>query len=308
MITLSVAICTRDRADSLRQTLLSLVRSHAALARADARCWELLVIDNGSSDHTSRVIDAFGDRLPLTNLSEHRRGQSNARNTAVAHFRGQWIAFTDDDAQVDEGYLGALLQAIAANPAMDFFGGRSRVSWAAGEPRWLRDPELPFIKGLLCSFDEGEMDREMAADDPLPFGVNLGMRRAMVERLAPFRSDLGPGTPARGEDTEYLHRAVAAGFRGFYLGSVGVWHRGDPARFRLPALYRHGIAKGLGHRIVDPSAAGKGSLAVEMWQLFGALWQGLRGKGDWMRVCIVNAGMQRGLRRSGDGAHGPSIN
>ena len=308
MITLSVAICTRDRADSLQRTLLSLARSQAALTTAHASSWELLVVDNGSSDPTATVIESFTGRLPLTQVSEPREGPSNARNTAFTLFRGQWIAFIDDDAEVDVDYLSALLRAIAANPRMDFFGGRSRVNWLTGEPHWLGNPDLPYIKGLLCNFDEGETDREMSPDDPLPFGVNMGMRRALVAQIAPFRSDLGPGTPARGEDTEYLRRALEAGFRGFYLGSVGVRHRGDPARFRLAALYRHGIAKGLGNRIMDPSSADRGSLAVEAWQLLGALWQALKGKGDWMRVCIVNAGIQRGLRHRLDGAQRRSIN
>jgi glycosyltransferase involved in cell wall biosynthesis len=297
VITVSIAICTRDRADSLRRTLASVSRSRAALPRELAGAWELLVVDNGSLDHTAAVARAHADALPLTLVSEPRTGLSNARNAAIAHFRGEWIAFTDDDAEVEERYLPALLQAIEAKPGMDFFGGRVRVKWTAGTPAWLGDPDLPFIKGLLCSFDEGAQDRELPPD-LLPFGVNMGMRRALVEGLAPFRADLGPGSPARGEETEYLRRAVAQGYRGFYLGSVGVWHRADPTRFGVAALYRHGIAKGLGHRIMDPSAAGPGSLRREAWQLLAAVWQALKGKRDWMRVCIVNAGMERGLRRS----------
>lgn len=292
---LSVAICTRNRAHSLGRTLSSLCE--AALSAPGAK-FEVLLVDNASDDATQQVADGFQDRLPLRIVMEPAVGLSRARNAALDHARGEWIAFTDDDAEVDRGWLAAIQEATAAHPRMDFFGGRSVVRWDGPPPAWLDDPNLPFIQGLLCHFDHGQADREIVDDAGLPFGVNMGMRRTLVDKVGRFRVDLGPGTPARGEETEFLSRARMQGFRGWYLPRVLVQHHVDIARLAPLALYRHGIAKGMGHARIAPGRAPRGSLARECIQLARAVGQALKGKYGWMRVCIVNAGLERGLRRA----------
>lgn len=292
---LSVAICTRNRAHSLERTLGSLCE---AAAPAPGAISEVLVVDNASNDTTQRVSKGFQDRLPLRTVMEPAVGLSRARNTALDHACGEWIAFTDDDAEVDRGWLAAIHEAIASHPGMGFFGGRSVVRWDGPPPAWLDDPNLPFIQGLLCHFDHGQADAEIVDDAGLPFGVNMGMRRALVQKVGRFRIDLGPGTPARGEETEYFKRARALGFRGWYLPGVMVYHHVDRSRLAPPALYRHGIAKGMGHAVMDPGQAPGGSLARECTQLAQAVGQALKGNYGWMRVCIVNAGLERGLRRA----------
>jgi GT2 family glycosyltransferase len=299
---LRVAICTRNRRDSLLRALRSLER---AAAHPDAPPVYVAVVDNGSDDGTAQALHSASWAVDLDVLREPRIGLSRARNAAIAHMSEDWLVFTDDDAEVSEGWLAAIAQAIRAHPDMQFFGGRTLVRWSDARPSWLSSPDLPFIQGLLCHFDAGSEDRPIAAPGDLPFGVNMGLRRDLVDSLAPFRVDLGAGTPARGEDTEYLSRALEAGFSGWYLADAVVHHHVDTARFGLRALYHHGIAKGHAQAQMQGT---RGSLITELQQLLLALAMRLRGKPDWMRVSVVNAGLQRGLRRGarGNGGAGPA--
>ena len=92
----TVAICTRNRAGSLEKTLDSL----AAMTVPVDTSWDLLVVDNGSVDRTSEVIDSFSESLPARTVVEPVTGLSRARNAAVAAATGEYIVWTDDDVSV----------------------------------------------------------------------------------------------------------------------------------------------------------------------------------------------------------------
>src|SRR5215213_3679943 len=94
----TVAICTWNRAALLPEVLGRLAR-----ARPPAGGWELLVVNNNSTDDTERVLDAFAGRLPLRRAFEQRQGLSHARNTAVKEATGEYLVWTDDDALVEAG-------------------------------------------------------------------------------------------------------------------------------------------------------------------------------------------------------------
>lgn len=291
-VSISIAICTHNRAQSLRACLRSFVR---AADECDVQ-FELIVIDNACTDRTPAVVDEFVESLPLRYLLEPRLGLSRARNRALRVFEGDWLVFTDDDVEIDPDWLDALARAIDDCPGMDFFGGRCLVRWPEHPPPWLHEPaNTPFIQGLIGHYDLGSDTRPLREDDMLPFGLNMGFSRRCLQSLAPFRVDLGAGTGTRGEDTDMLARARAAGFNGWYLADARVHHLGQRERLNLLALYRHGVAKGRTHALLGE--LGSGSVIEEIAQLIRGAMQGLLGRGDRMRVCIVNAGIERGLRK-----------
>ena len=293
----TLALCTYNRARLLAQALGSL-----AECRAPKADWEVLVVDNNSKDDTRAVADSFGGRLPLRYVFEPEQGLACARNRALSECRRDTLLFTDDDLRFDRDWLQTYERTFAEHSSPGWFGGRIRPLWPDGPPRWLRDESMALIAGLLVRYDLGSDDRRYSAADPLPFGASFAVRRRAFERIGRFRTDLGVrgDVPGRGEEAEYLTRLVDAGFDGFYVGSSSAWHHQDPRRFRWPYLYRFGIQKGIAEARTSSAATfAAGTLTREIGYGLKALVQLLKGRGDRARQCVINMGIERGLRGAG---------
>src|SRR5215831_18634599 len=107
---LSVVIATYNRAENLRRTLQSL----AAMERPTRVAWEVVVVDNNSNDRTSEVITGFrkSSDLDIHYVLEERQGKSFALNTGIRYSRGEILAFTDDDAEIDKAWIGSICAAF----------------------------------------------------------------------------------------------------------------------------------------------------------------------------------------------------
>jgi glycosyltransferase involved in cell wall biosynthesis len=290
-VQITVAICTYNRANRLVLALESLKKQ----AAVHDLSWELLLIDNNSSDETCQVAESFAQHLPLRYLFESEQGLSAARNRALREFMGDLLVFTDDDVVLDNKWLYEYASAAHFFPEASYFGGRILPLWNNDKPRWLVDPSLSLISGLLVHYDLGEENRWFEENEPLPFGANFALRRELVERLQPFRLDLGVkgGSAGRGEEAEYLDRARCSGARGAYLGRAACYHGQDPRRFRIGYLYSYGTEKGRASALMG--AADNGRIWVQLQFAVKGLLQLLKGRGDRFRQCVINMGIQRGL-------------
>ena len=257
--------------------------------------WELLVIDNNSKDRTPAIVKQFEDRLPLRYIFEGVQGLSAARNRAVDEFRGTTVLFTDDDVRIDGGWLRAYERAIQIFPEAGYFGGRIIPEWSGRRPRWLREPCLPSIDGVLVWFDHGHETRLFSEDEPTPFGASFGLRRSLLERIGNFRLELGcnGASVGRSEETDVLLRAKAAGAQGAYVGKALCLHFTDPRRLTVRSLYRYGIAGGKSHKIMTGSRYTGSRLRAGLFIARG-LFQLTKGRGDRFRQCIINAGIEMG--------------
>lgn len=292
---LSVCICTFNRSASLAVTLASLTRQ----TYAKTGDYELLIIDNGCTDDTQRVVESYASRLPLKRIFEDKQGQCYARNRAIAEFSGDVLLFTDDDVTLDENWLTAYASALEKYPKADLFGGRSIAAFQEKKPKWLVDCNMSLLSGVIVNFDYGEDVKLLSPADPGPWGVSLGIRRRLLEKLGGFRTDLDPIglSRGRGGDTEFVDRALRIGAERVYVGDALCWHRVDPSRLTLRSLYRHGVEKGRAHAITDNSVPKKTLMEAFLFVIRG-LGQAAKGRGDRARQCIINAGMVMGLRRS----------
>src|SRR4051812_4125101 len=129
---ISVIVCTRSRSASLERMLSSM--ANLKDPRID---WELIIVDSGSTDDTRDVIKSRADALPIRVVSEPQPGLSNARNRGVAHARGDYVCWTDDDVLVDPGWLCAWRDAFEATPDGVYFGGRVVPVFEGEKPKWL---------------------------------------------------------------------------------------------------------------------------------------------------------------------------
>jgi glycosyltransferase involved in cell wall biosynthesis len=290
----TLSICTFNRAALLGKALESL-----AACKQPAGAWELLLIDNNSRDDTRAVAESFIDQLPLRYFLEAEQGLSAARNRALHECRTDVLLFTDDDLRFDFDWLLAYERAFVSQPDAGWFGGRIRPLWEQGPPRWLRDENMALIAGLLGCYDLGDGNRGYVKHDPSPFGASFALRRAVFEQFGRFRTDLGVkgNVPGRSEESEYFQRLQLAGVPGFYVGSSCAWHRQHPEHLRWGYLYRYGVQKGIASiRMAGTDGGIWNSRFRELMYAVKALWQAAKGHGDRARQCVINMGIQRGLR------------
>jgi glycosyltransferase involved in cell wall biosynthesis len=126
--------------------------------------WELLVVNNNSSDATDEVIRAFQGFLPLRRVFEGEVGLSRARNAGVRAATGELILFTDDDVLVAPNWMTAYLDALKLWPDAGYFGGVIRPWFAVEVPDWVKRNQTD-LAGMLCSLDIGPVSREFGPEN-----------------------------------------------------------------------------------------------------------------------------------------------
>lgn len=231
----SVLICTYNRAHSLRGAL-------GALQHQDldpGLSLELIVVDNNSTDHTRAVVHDIAQtaRWPVRYLIESQQGKSYALNRGVREATGTLIAICDDDQVPDRGWLRALWHGYQAFDA-DAVGGPIRPRWAVPPPAWLLDPRLQAHIGLL---DRGERPLvAVTGDTNFLHGGNSAFRKAVLDDVGPFRTDLGPAGKRMGlgEDTELIARIGRAGKKILYVPDAVMFHHVPAERMRVDYLRR----------------------------------------------------------------------
>jgi glycosyltransferase involved in cell wall biosynthesis len=215
----TVAICTWNRARLLTRVLERLTR-----ARHPSGSWEVVVVNNNSTDDTERVLDAFAGRLPLRRAFESRPGLSHARNTAVSHATGDYVVWTDDDALVAAGWLAAYERAAARHPEAAFFGGPVRPRFEGTPPQWL-SAAWEDVGAAFAARDLGGEPFEFGGGSELPYGTNFVIR-TREQRMFAYDPTLGRrgAGGALGEETAVMRSILAAGGTGWWVPDASVEH------------------------------------------------------------------------------------
>jgi glycosyltransferase involved in cell wall biosynthesis len=229
-VRLSLVMNTRDRGSVLGQCL-------AALGRLRCRePWELVLVDNGSSDETPRLLAAFRDAAPAPCrvLEERRRGSSCAKNTGWRAARGAIVCFTDDDCYPAPDYLDRMLDAFA-EPAVGFVAGRLLLYDPSDLPTGIKPETSPREYPPGFAFPPGELH-----------GANFAFRREVLERIDGFDELTGAGTPWPFEDVDAVMRASLFGFAGRYDPRPVVYHHHRRRDRQALQAVEHGYARGRG--------------------------------------------------------------
>lgn len=230
----SVVICTFDRA-----TLLAGVLGDLARQRFDPCRFEVLVVDNNSTDNTPGVVASAAHECPNVHyLREPRQGLAHARNCGWRQARGAWVAYTDDDCRLPPDWLERA-RRIGESGGPAVFGGPYRPFFLEQPPRWFRDE--------YGSASLGAKARPLVPGETLP-GGNLFVRRELLERLGGFDTGLGMAGHrlAYAEESALLFRIqrelpeVAMS----YDPALEVEHLVRPEKMRIGWLIRHFVAKG----------------------------------------------------------------
>ena len=217
-VKLSVIVATRNRAHGIAGCLDSIAGSLAKAAPLDA---EIVVVDNGSQDETSRFVErwATGCAFPVRLLVEPRAGLAVARNRALRTAQGELLVFTDDDCRLSKEYVNELLRHDAADTEPVLRGGRVELG---------DHTDLPITIRTTPTRQRFNRRTSPARHDSIVghiSGCNMTMRRALVEQVGPFDERFGVGSSMESsEDSDYLFRAYLAGFTLEYVPDMTVLH------------------------------------------------------------------------------------
>jgi glycosyltransferase involved in cell wall biosynthesis len=226
----SVVICTWNRARLLGQTLETLLR----LRVPEGVTWEILVVNNNCTDDTDAVARQYEDRLPLVLCHEPRPGKSNACNHAIARARGDYLLWTDDDVVVPADWLEENPKAFEEHQAHLVFG-KVLPWWETEPPSWYSDR----FAGMFALFDYGLKPFVVTDRAHQPYGVNMATRREVFRDLGGFVNDVGMlGNTGGGcEDLEIFYRVMDRGLRVAYTPAA-VIHHFIPRQRCTKAFYR----------------------------------------------------------------------
>jgi glycosyltransferase involved in cell wall biosynthesis len=242
-IKLSIIVCTYNRGDSLRKTLQSISASQFTSELA----WELLVVDNRSTDHTRDVCRAFSETLPIKYLYEPQQGKSYALNHGIAAAHGDLVAFTDDDVDVDPYWLSELCAGAERTHQADFWGGPVYPKWEVPPPAWLAEHSLGMLGSISVHYERAPGADRICEDDVLFVGANLMVRKKVFEQNFRFREDIGPNAQnaSRQEDTLFVESLLQAGYEGYYIPKAKVYHRNSKERMTERYLRLWNIGAGI---------------------------------------------------------------
>jgi len=220
---LTVLIATYNGATQLRQTLPSLERM-----TVPAGGWKLVVAENGSTDDTSAVLDAFRSRLPVTVVTEPRQGKNTALNAALGQVEGDLAVFTDDDIIADPGWLVALRRAADGHRDYAIFSGAIHPIWPWTPHPWI----LEWVDLEVCYTVTDPARGEGPVAPNLVWGPNMAIRADLFAAGVRFDEGVGPSgrdAPSgrdspMGSETELTLRLAAAGHRAWFCPDARVGH------------------------------------------------------------------------------------
>jgi GT2 family glycosyltransferase len=210
LITLSIVVCTYNRQASLRRCIQALLDTDTT------QRWELVVVDNNSTDGTAeflRSIPSTYKNVECKVIFEKRQGQGIARNTGWQVTRGAIVGFTDDDCYVSRDYISCLIDCFGEDPKLAVLGGRILLY----DPEDLRitimESEQKSILGPRTFVAAGTVQ-----------GANMAFRREVLEHIGGFDEKFGPGTAFVCDDIDAVAATLWAGFAGAYDPRPTVYH------------------------------------------------------------------------------------
>jgi glycosyltransferase involved in cell wall biosynthesis len=222
---ITIVVITRNRAEILSDCLQHLLREDFPKHQ-----YEIVVVDDGSTDRTPAVVKSFQSDtdLPVIRyIAQPHQGVNAARNTGIESARGVVVSFLDDDVLARPDYLKQVWQMLSQNPNFDGVGGPLR-DYGGSRLRTcnrcsLADYDAPGAngKGFVSAL----------------VGGNMTIKASAFKQVGLFDREIS----GRGDETEWFHRASSLKF--FYDPELWVWHRRD--NFNLFTLCRHSFVQGL---------------------------------------------------------------
>lgn len=237
-ILLSVVICTHNRAAYLYPCVMSVLNQSVADV-----CYEILIVANACTDETERIARELSAKQGVRHVVEPTLGLSHARNRGWREARGQIVAYLDDDATAEPGWMESALSVFQKHrPQPAWVGGAIDLACEVPMPSWL-GRECWHLFGHL---DWGDIPCVLGPECYLA-GGNSFFRREVLKKMGGFDARLGRRGRLliAGEET-YLDWCLRhAGEQLYYHPGVRIRHHVSADRFKRSWMYRHAYWQGV---------------------------------------------------------------
>jgi glycosyltransferase involved in cell wall biosynthesis len=230
---ISLIICTRNRGQQLA-CCLDFVKNIEF-----GRSWELIVVDNGSTDCTAEVVHSFIKTIEIRGryIVEPHQGKSNALNTGLTAANGEIIVFVDDDCYPSIDFLSQIWSRFR-DPSVGYITGRVMLHDSRDYPATINESITPLTYPGRSFVWPGAVQ-----------GGNVAFRRQVLVEIGGFDPLFGPGSLFKSaEDVEVASRVSAIGWKGEYRPEMIVRHHHGRKKSDMPRLMRdYGIGIGAYH-------------------------------------------------------------
>lgn len=239
---LSVILCCHNSANRLEPTLNHLARQ----ILPEPINWEIVVIDNASTDATGLIAQQLAEHLNLKSrlrvIRETTPGLSAARRRGILECHHDLAVFCDDDNWLAPNYLALSFEILSRNPGIGVLGGCSQAASDIPLPSWFQDFAHVYAVGRLAPSSMDLTERE-----GFVWGAGMGVRVAPLRRLyeqhfPSLLSDRKGKELSSGGDAEICKWLIAAGYRVWLETRLSFEHYIPPQR--LEKSYLKGILKG----------------------------------------------------------------
>jgi glycosyltransferase involved in cell wall biosynthesis len=242
---ISVIICSYNRARYIREALESLYRQDA-----DKSTYEVIVVDNNSTDDTDEVCHTFLNNyqdLKAQYLKEVQQGSSFARNRGADAAKGRILVFMDDDAVAESDFISGYIKLFKEIPDAVGAGGRIIPRYIPDEPTWMSY----YVSSLVGNFDYSPVQCRFK-QGKYPLESNMAVRADAFNRISGFNTDL-PGVKGTlrigGEGKDFFYRLTADGSNIIYDPAIRVMHVVETAKLTREYMYRVASGIGRGERV-----------------------------------------------------------
>ncbi|PAX53181.1 glycosyltransferase [Brunnivagina elsteri] len=269
---ISAIICTHNRDNYLGAAIDSLLAQQSKVG------FEVVVVDNGSSDRTREVVEQRLGDSRLKYIFEPVLGLSVARNTGAKAASGKIFAYLDDDAEASTFWLQTLHSAFEANSKLAIAGGKVTLLYPEGiqAPRWL----TPSLSSNLGAYDLGSSLVYIKNPGLTPRGLNYAIRRSFLEEIGGFDTNLGRigKNLLSNEELQMTEIALSRGWQVAYIPEALVAHNVSPERLHRSWFFSRGWWQGISecYREQVAGRAGIGQLQRGGERLVRGLYKSLQ--------------------------------
>lgn len=235
-LNLSIALCTYNRSDVLPKCLESL-----ADQSVDSELFEVLIIDNHSTDDTKKIALNFGEKHSnFKYIFEEKQGLSHARNRAIEEAKSEYLAYIDDDAIADKEWLEKIGSVIQNNKDIAAFGGPIYPWYNKEKPKWFKDEFATHSYGK---------EHFQLTEQNCPFGLsgsNMIFKKDALKKYGGFSTEYGMNGDkiAFGEESFLFNKMLKNNENIQYFPDIFVYHLVSDKSYSLKEAFKRSIQNG----------------------------------------------------------------